>query len=240
MGIDAFVSPMSVAWRGIRPAAATVYFSVDHLAELGEPFDYEAWSKRLRALPSFDEPFAFTDLLPGRGPLSASRVRKETLAFQRRVSERVGVDVTWDDSGRVDDEPPARLDPTAMARIRLLGARLLSQETPATEWLSSLATDDPWSHPDYEASGARLRSLAPQLSLLDIANLYLPADFHEVLHGLPYCVGSASRLRREVEQLDASIARLTSGFQRSRYMLEVLAELSERAVALDLPLWVDG
>jgi hypothetical protein len=262
VGIDVHVTPLKVALAGATKAHEPFYFSAGHLVELGEPFDYRGWREKLRALPrGEDGPFAvLTQFFPGVGKLGPRGIARATTRFQRELSERLGVPVAWDDAAHdgtevgFDGQYIGKLDPNGMLQLFLVVAGVLGEGL-SSERLAAIGELDP--PPDdaaFRAATERVRELAPQFSLIDIENLLLPVDAARPLRGLPYNIGSAPALEREL----LSIAKALTLEVRTRsdgaslrgdaaklipgpvYNLEILLSGTVAARKLELPMFVDG
>jgi hypothetical protein len=246
--MEVYVAPFGEAVAEMTVAQLKLATSVDHLVCVGEEFDRRLWSERWKRLPGSHDP-SWLDWLRGGRHATTLELRRAAHKLQRELGARLEREVTWEEDADLEvaerQALSARLAPPAAGlhrlAVRLGGGGPLS----ADDLVAVLAHEAPV---DDEARAAALddpKHAFVQLLHLDAGSMLVPADFDAVLEGVPFTIGSAPELARELERLRALLApALTESAKPSGPVTEVvesietLARLAKEAVDRRLPLFV--
>jgi hypothetical protein len=250
VGIDVYVAPFGDALAEMTVAQLNLAASVDHLVPVGEKFDWRLWRERWKRLPGSHDPSWLDFMRGGRHP-TRLELRRAAQKLQRDLSSKLELAVKWDEDAPVptgqEHDLSDRLPRTGCLGLRRLAIRwghgdapnrrqideALSEKDDAEELSAHEAMRDP-AHPFVE------------LLHLEADNLFVPADLGAVLQGIPWTIGSAPRLVRELEKVETIIGPVEAARSSDDLLFDVvrtmrtLERLARRSVELRLPMFVDG
>jgi hypothetical protein len=188
MAIDVLVGPL----RGLceQQTAEALSLWAEASKELtSDPsrYPWKRWSARLHEAPSAMGSLAdlLVELDHGVSTKRSERAAAEDVvaqgarAYREALARHIGEAATWDDGGSVESVG-------AIERTVLLELRRHASES-GSFW--ERARGRPW----------QLR--LPQIGALDVQSLFVPGSIARVLYGLPFSIGSAPALARELRSL---------------------------------------
>ncbi len=233
MEIDTAVGSLRERWSGeTGERLATFEDGFASLTTARDEFPWGVYRRRLGPAPTNE--VTLRDVMRemggvrGLGPPMATATEMAQRADARRAPsggveqtvERVRASLArWDLSWKETDEPLERLDGLDPRALEALRAEAAQKQPGDVErgWLDRLrsATIVP-----------RWKRAFPQLASLDVENMLLPCEPNIVLYGLPYTVGSAPALQKELRALGSGA-----------FLLEAALEL---CVTRGLPLFIGG
>jgi hypothetical protein len=253
--MEVYVAPFCEAVAEMTVAQLKLAASVDHLVKVGERFDRHLWSERWKRLPGSQDP-SWLDWLRGGRHASPLELRRAAQRLQRELSTRLECEVAWDEDVALDATARQALSASSApigSGLHRLATRLRAGEPLLGDELVSLCEDaGEEAEPHAAAVGCDPAHPFVQLMHLDVGSVFVPAEFDEVLEGVPFTIGSAPRLARELERLHAEISpilaelhaegsdRLPAQVAALEASLETLSRLAHASVERRLPMFVSS
>jgi hypothetical protein len=241
--MEVYVAPFGEAVAEMTVAQLKLATSVDHLVCVGEKFDRHLWSERWKRLPGSHDP-SWLDWLRGGRHATTLELRRAAQRLQRELSRRLEREITWEED--VELSVPSRQalsDHLALTEVELrrLAARLgAGGEAPSGAELEALLGGADAGEPDAAVDDPKHAFV--QLSHLRAGSVFVPAEFDEVLEGVPFTIGSAPSLAIELDRLRSALAPSLADAPSDELArsLDTLARLTREAIERRLPLFASS
>jgi hypothetical protein len=246
VGMEVYVAPFGEAVAEMTVAQLKLATSVDHLVRVGEKFDRHLWSERWKRLPGSQDP-SWLDWLRGGRHATTLELRRAAQKLQRELAGRLEREVAWEEDAELAAPErqalSARLEPLEAGLHRLAVRIAAGGALSAEELTSLLAAGDPAEAETLAAATDDPKHAFVQLLHVRAGSVLVPADFEDVLEGVPFTIGSAPGLVRELDQMRATLAPALDGADATRGAellepLETLARLAKEAIERRLPMFV--